>query len=109
MQIDYHSYIQFLPENTSNPAAYCLLGWPSVSAYIDEKSLTLMLGMMRMKTPCIFKKVFIFWMVDIMNSPAKPSGPTGYFMIACKKYGLIDDVSDYGRYWETKVSLEIPM
>jgi exonuclease III len=107
--------IQCLPETTSNPAAYSLLGWKSLQAFTDLSILTFFYKILTMKSTCIYKKLILRIIVDIRMSGSNRYGPTAYFVKLCAKYDLLQhiwDVIDSGTtmllsQWKTMCKLAV--
>jgi exonuclease III len=93
--------LQYLPNNTSNPAAYSLLGWKSLQAYSDMTVLSFYYTILTMQSSCIFKKLLLRRLIDISMSGPQKSGPIGHFVKTCVKYGLLHHIWDVVRSGNT--------
>ena len=93
LELEYRSYgkrIQGLPITTSNPAAYSLLGWSSIRSYIDSCILNFFYKTLFMSADCIFRKLVINRVVDILMSGKGKGGPICLFLQTCYKYNLTE-------------------
>ena len=79
---------------TANPGAYRLLGWISVRAYYDIAVLKFFYKTLLMESSCIFKRVVLYRVIDVMESNSNKDGPTSYFLALCHKYKLLDCIKE---------------
>ena len=91
----YGKRIQSLPITTSNAAAYRLLGWKSIRAYVDLAILTFFYKTLLLNATCIFRQLVTRRFIDICMSDKDLKGPTSMFVITCKKYGILQHIEMY--------------
>ena len=87
--------LQSLPITTSNPAAYSLMGWSSVRAYIDSCILNFFYKTLCMSADCIFRKLVTNRFVDLLMRGEEKGGPISMFIKTCYKYNVIEYVRSH--------------
>ena len=90
--------LQQISSKTPNPLAYTTLGWQSIHSYVSQKTLQFIHGMLLCKTDSVYRSVCIDRLTDIIGQlpegPIHTNSPIKWFVQACLKYGLLDDVKE---------------
>ena len=85
--------LQCLSSKTSNPAAHSQLGWYSLTAHIEIRTLTFFYNIFHLQSS-IFKTILINRLIDLLSADQPKRGPIAQFVRICRKYNLVEQVEE---------------
>ena len=91
--------LQCISPNTPNPIAYATLGWTSIRSYITKRTLHFIHSMLLCDSSSVYRVVCIDRLIELIDTVIdsgriQTNSPCKWFIQACLRYDLFDNIRD---------------